>query len=187
MNMLKQRYFAILFLIVTLFFGFTSTKCSVLSEDPKNDWAGSDMLSYTNGEMIQNAADPFVFRDADGTYYLYHTGKGFPVYSSTDLVNWKSQGRSMPAEGYKWGKSKFWAPEVVKLKNKYYLHYSAAGSNGILHIGLAISDSPLGPFTDVNEKPFFETGNKGVLDSDLFFDESGKVYLYYSSAMSTNV
>jgi GH43 family beta-xylosidase len=144
-------------------------------------------VSVYKNEVIKNGADPYVFRDNDGKYYLYHTGKGFPVYTSTDLVNWEPKGKSMPVNGYKWAKSRFWAPEVVKIKDQYYLHYTGASADGILRIGLAKADSPLGPFTDVNEKPFFETGNKGVLDSDLFFDESGKVYLYYSSAMSTNI
>ena len=51
---------------------------------------------------------------------------------------------------------------------------------------MAVSDNPLGPFTDIGNKPFYETGEKGVLDSDIFFDEDGKVYMYYSNAMSTN-
>lgn len=187
--MLKYLSFSILFLIIAASFGRNSrlkpVDGSFNSGSLANECPG--IQNYKNGGMIENGADPFVFRDADGTYYLYHTGKGFPVYTSTDLVNWEAKGKSMPSGGYKWAKSKFWAPEVVKIKNKYYLHYSGASSDGILRIGLAIADSPLGPFTDVNDKPFFETGDKGVLDSDLFFDESGRVYLYYSSAMSTNI
>ena len=187
--MLKHLLVGTLFLIAATSFGRNSRLRPVNPSSALQPTAyeGSDMQTFKNGEMIKNAADPFVFKDNDGTYYLYHTGKGFPVYTSTDLVNWESKGKSMPNEGYKWAKGKFWAPEVVKIKNKYYIHYSGASSDGILCIGLAMSDSPLGPFVDINEKPFFETGKKGVLDSDLLFDESGRAFLYYSSAMSTNI
>lgn len=36
--------------------------------------------------------DPFVFRASDGRYYLYTTS-GFDAWSSTDLVNWRSEGK----------------------------------------------------------------------------------------------
>lgn len=136
---------------------------------------------------LNTAADPFVFKDDDGTYYCYVTGKGFNVFSSTDLVTWKYKGKAMPNANYKWSTDTFWAPEVVKLGDTYYLHYTGAKNDDIKKIGMAMSKSPLGPFVDVSDEPFYEySPTKGCIDSHIFFDDDGKVYMYYSVAMSTN-
>lgn len=139
-----------------------------------------------NGENINSMADPFVFKDDDGTYYLYVTGKGFPTFSSKNLVKWSYCGKAMPS--YSWGKSNFWAPEVFKFNGKYYIHYSSCEvADGPKRIGLAVADSPKGPFTDVAAAPFYKHSNKkGCIDSHFFFDEDGSIYMYYSVAASEN-
>ena len=50
--------------------------------------------TYTNPlPMPEHIADPFIFREGD-TYYLYGTaaGDGLLVWTSNDLVNWRSAG-----------------------------------------------------------------------------------------------
>lgn len=51
-------------------------------------------VSYTDGQSftnpVANGADPFVYKDVDGTYYMYTTnsgGNGYIAYTSRDLVN----------------------------------------------------------------------------------------------------
>lgn len=141
---------------------------------------------FQNSGLIKNAADPFVFKDDDGTYYLYHTGKNFKVYSSKNLIDWNPLGSSMPSRNYKWAVQNFWAPEVVKFKDAYYMHYTGEAADGVKRIGLAKSNSPSGPFVDVFDKGFYETPPKSIIDSHLFFDDDGKIYMYYSNAMSSN-
>ncbi len=168
----------------------------VIEEDPveeeievvnhDQDWKSSVFKTYKNEGLIMNAADPFVLKDEDGTYYLYHTGKGFKVYSSKDLVNWLFVGKSMPNTGYKWAVDNFWAPEVVKYNGRYYMHYTGQASDGVKRIGIARSDSPVGPFLDIFNTGFYGTPPKSVIDSHIFFDEDGKVYMYYSNAASSN-
>ena len=44
---------------------------------------------------VANGADPFVFKDTDGTYYMYMTSGGtygYRVYTSQNLVEWEAQG-----------------------------------------------------------------------------------------------
>ncbi len=148
---------------------------------------------YTNPVLVpsnyqlNSAADPFVFKDDDGTYYCYVTGQGFPVLYSKDLVNWKYGGRAMPKARCKWATQSFWAPEVVKIDDTYYLHYTAAREDDIKRIGMATSKSPMGPFDDLSDEPFFiQAEDKGCIDSHIFFDDDGKVYMYYSNALATN-
>lgn len=165
---------------------FLLTVCSAFSQNKQ----------YTNPVLkpgnfgirnINSLADPSVFKDDDGTYYMYVTGKGFPAFSSKDLVNWKFEGTVIGGSDYKWATNTFWAPEVMKYDGKYYLHYTGSKGDEPKRIGLAVSDYPLGPFEDINNEPFFqhETG-KGSIDSHIFVDDDKRVFMYYSNAMSTN-
>ena len=122
-------------------------------------------------------ADPFVLR-VDGKYYLYPTtdSRGYEVFVSDDLVHWERKARVFrdPRGGD-------WAPEVFHNKRadgKFYLYYTD-NMPGLKHgpfnkqIGVAVAESPLGPFAD-----------KGPLatqsiDADLFQDDDGSLYLYY--------
>ncbi len=135
--------------------------------------------------------DPYILHDdADGRYYLYGTGggakDGFSVYVSDDLVNWKTGGQVYFGNRKgSWGVHSFWAPEVYKRNDKYYLFYSAQwgynpkGEEENFKIGVAVSDSPVGPFKDLTDKPLFDPGYP-IIDANVLFDESGKTYLYYS-------
>lgn len=139
-----------------------------------------------NGTKISTMADPFVFKDTDGAYYMYITSPGYPCFTSRDLVNWEYKGKILSLKECKWAVQSFWAPEVIKINNKYYLHYTAARADNIKHIGLAVSDNPSGPFIDIDNKPFIDNGSKGTIDSHIFVDDDGRTYMYYTNAMSTN-
>ena len=80
----------------------------------------------------------------------------------------------------------FWAPEVYERNGKYSLFFSAnyrenptnEGEN--FKIGVAVSDSPAGPFTDLMNRPIFNP-DYPIIDANVYFDdESGRCYLYYS-------
>jgi beta-xylosidase len=81
----------------------------------------------------------------------------------------------------------YWAPEVYEVKGKYYMFYSAqwkenpTNETENFRIGVAVADSPKGPFIDLNNKPVFDPGYP-TLDANVFFDSNGKIYLYYSRA-----
>jgi beta-xylosidase len=156
-------------------------------------WADN---AYTNPVLhpdnypdVSSAADPFVFRDADGTYYCYVTGQGFPVFSSKDLVNWTYRGKAFPKARAKWATVNFWAPEMVKIGDTYYLNYTGAVTDDApKRIGLAKSKSPVGPFDDVSAQPFYKHSEaKGCIDSHIFIDGDGRTFLYYSLAVKQNV
>lgn len=135
--------------------------------------------------------DPFILYDENSsTYFMYGTGggakAGFPTYSSSDLVKWKDEGQVyFGAKPGTWGISSFWAPEVYAVNDKYYLFYSAQSKYNLnnelenFKIGVAVADSPKGPFKDISDKPLFDFGYP-VIDPNLFMDSDGRSYLYYS-------
>ena len=95
------------------------------------------------------AADPFMLRDTDGTYYVYCTneqGGGFDVRRSHDLQTWEELGTAIGPQTARWGESFFWAPECYRINGRYYLFYSANWKENPTHeeenfrIGVAVSD-----------------------------------------------
>lgn len=125
---------------------------------------------------------------AEGVYYIYGTGSrtGFPAYKSTDMVHWQSLGQVYKRDSSKsFGIDAFWAPEVYKVKGKYYMFFSAQWRNNPTNelenfrIGIAVSDKPEGPFVDFSDKPVFDPGYP-IIDANVFFDKDGRTYLYYS-------
>lgn len=122
-------------------------------------------------------ADPTIFSDK-GKYYLYGTGSenGFLVYESADLKNWtgpvgKRNGHAL-LKGDSFGTKGFWAPQIFKYNNKYYMAYTADE-----HIAIAESESPLGPFVQKTMRPISGLGRQ--IDPYIFKDTDGKLYLYH--------
>jgi beta-xylosidase len=152
--------------------------------------------TFSNPLKVQ-FGDPYVLYTG-GRYYMYGTGggaeKGFAAYSSTDLVNWKEEGQvyfhdnknGWSDPDASWGGA-YWAPEVYEVKGKFYLFYSAqwklnpANEVENFRIGVAVADTPTGPFIDLTDKPIFDPGYP-IIDANVFFDTDGRTYLYYSRA-----
>jgi beta-xylosidase len=148
----------------------------------------SNYATYTNPLKVF-VADPCVLK-VGSKYYLYGTSVaniGFKVWESNNLVNWEEKGFSFSKfeEGNEWGQGDFWAPEVIKYKNKYYMIYSARASDGHLKIALAESLSPIGPFLNT-KAPLFDDGFSNI-DGHIFVDSDGTPYLFYVRDCSENI
>lgn len=145
-------------------------------------------------------ADPeILYAEQTQTYYIYSTTDGHPgwggwyftVFSSKDLKNWKEEGvmLDVKSDQVPWAKGNAWAPCIEEKKvrggYRYYFYYSAHPNDGnSKQIGVAVSDSPTGPFKDfghpiVTESP---AGGGQQIDVDVFTDPvSGKSYLYWGN------
>ncbi len=145
-------------------------------------------------------ADPeILYSRQTGKYYIYSTSDGYAhwsgwyltVYSSTDLKSWTPEGvvLDLRSPQVTWANGNAWAPAIeeklIDGKYKYFLYYSGnAADNSGKQIGVAIGDSPTGPFKDlghplVSQSP---TGRGQQIDVDVFTDPaSGKSYLYWGN------
>lgn len=122
----------------------------------------------------------------DGKIYIYPTTDGgvgwnstyFKAFSSDDMENWKDEGIILDFKDVPWtGGSRAWAPAICEYKGKYYFYYSGNG-----HIGVAVSDSPNGPFIDKGEPLVRPDDYEGVsIDPDVFIDDDGQPYLYWGN------
>ncbi len=122
----------------------------------------------------------------DGKYYIYPTTDGvkwaptsFHAFSSTDLVNWKDEGIVLDLTDVPWTEGKnAWAPAIGEKNGKYYFYYTANQE----YIGVAVGDSPVGPFID-SGKPLLTYKQYGgrSIDPDFFMDDDGQAYLYWGN------
>ena len=121
--------------------------------------------TYTNPVVTPVAADPSVLRAADGTFYLYATqddwadGQGshyLPIFKSDDLVNWTFVADALSAPpSWKDDGGFTWAPDISFRDGTYYLYYAASlWGDPNPCIGLATSQNPAGPFTDLGRAVF---------------------------------
>jgi GH43 family beta-xylosidase len=150
-------------------------------------------------QILAGYGDPAVLRTDDG-YYLLATSNdapdAFPILHSTDLVHWDHRGFVFPESHEPEWTAKgrqvadFWAPEMARVGDEYWVAYTARQKSNALAIGLARGRTPTGPFTDngaplITGTPVNTTGvphgamSGGVIDSHIFIDADGTRYLFW--------
>ena len=142
-------------------------------------------MDIQNPVPITNIGDPYVL-NYKGVYYLYATSMpdGYYCWKSNNLSDWSAPWVCYKATERSFGNSCFWAPEVYEFGGKFYMYYTAQWKiyeEEQLRIGVAVSDTPEGPFQDVLDGVrMFDLGY-GVLDAHILKDGKSN-YLYYSRA-----
>ena len=90
--------------------------------------------------------DPSTVVVHDGRFYVYATGNGLPVAVSDDGWTWRRAGTLMQAvpggrpgpDVIARGGNNTWAPDVIRSGNKYFVYYSAPGTQPKAAIGLLV-------------------------------------------------
>ncbi|MFF7163383.1 family 43 glycosylhydrolase [Streptomyces sp. NPDC008086] len=155
------------------------------SDGKKRTWTVSALIMKSPVLPGLNA-DPNIVRFGD-TFYIYPTTDGFEgwsgtqfkAYSSTDLVHWKDHGVILDlGPDVSWADSRAWAPTIAEKDGKYYFYFCADAN-----IGVAVSDSPTGPFKDALGKPLLKAGQLSgqMIDPAVFTDDDGQSYLYWGN------
>jgi len=111
------------------------------------------------------------------------------VFSSDDMVNWTDHGSHMKATDFKWAKGDAWAAHTVEKNGKFYFYTTVrhATINGFA-VGVAVSDSPTGPFKDALGKALISndmTTDTHIdwddLDPAVHIDDDGQAYLFWGN------
>jgi beta-xylosidase len=160
------------------------------------------MRDYTGNPVIHETFTPdpaaIVFGDS---VYLY-TGKDeatpgvekyvmreWQCFSSADLVHWKKYNVPLRAADFKWVNDGAWASQVVYRNGKFYW-YVAVGHKTIpgRAIGVAVSDSPTGPFVDArgsalisNDMTPYYKSDKDDIDPTVLIDDDGQAYIFWGN------
>jgi len=114
------------------------------------------------------------------------------AFSSADLVNWKKHPAILDTAAVKWAKRAMWAPAIIKKGNQYFLFFGAndiqsdAETGGI---GVAVANTPGGPFKDYLGKPLVDKFHNGAqpIDQFVFKDADNKYYLIYGGWRHCNI
>jgi len=213
MKFTQKHLNPILFVLSLIFsLSCTAKNYPEKSSNPwKDDYRDISGMENYKSWGTYNVHDPSCLKIGD-TYYMYTTDaiyrerrkeatdKNIPVgfiqvRTSKDLVNWNFEGWAfpdIPAEAKQWvldqangkGASNIWAPYILQYKNKFRLYYcvSAFGLQ-TSYIGLAESESPLGPWTQKSCVVKTKRGDKmNAIDPSIVTDQStGKVWMHYGS------
>lgn len=105
----------------------------------------------------------------------------WPVFSTTDLKNWKDHGVILSLDDLSWATRYAWAPDCEHYNGKYYFYFPTDQD----YIGVAVGDHPTGPFQDPLNKPLITRETPGVkatrdlIDPCIFIDDDQTPYLYF--------
>lgn len=161
--------------------------------------------NYTTAE----AGNPFVdgwYADPDteiydGLYWVYPTSSYsyeeqtyLDAFSSPDLINWTKHPNILTTGNVSWATQAVWAPAPISRNGKYYIYFGANDiqeddTTTIGGIGVAVSDSPAGPYVDAIGSPLIGEYHNGAqpIDQDVFIDDDGQAYIYYGGHSHANV
>ena len=117
-------------------------------------------------------------RDDDGASY-FEMNK-WQVYSSVDMVNWTDHGTPLTFEDFTWTlPNSAWAAQCIERNGKFYWYVCCEYPGKWHTVGVAVSDSPTGPFRDAIGAPLFITGEMGEIDPSVFIDDDGQAYMVF--------
>lgn len=126
----------------------------------------------------------------NGTLYLYTSHdedastwfvmNDWKLYTTTDMVNWTDHGAVLSYKTFNWAKGDAWAMQCVERNGRFYAYVPVTMNKGGGAIGVAVADSPYGPFYDALGKPLVSSG-KGDIDPTVMIDDDGQAYLYWGN------
>lgn len=121
----------------------------------------------------------YTSHDEDVTVKNFFTMNDWRCYSSTDMVNWTDHGAVLSYKIFEWSRGDAWAGQCIFRNGKFYYYLPVNMKNGGNAIGVAVSDSPTGPFKDALGKPLLV--GYGYIDPTVYIDSDGQAYLYWGN------
>ncbi|WP_162417067.1 family 43 glycosylhydrolase [Cyclobacterium roseum] len=138
--------------------------------------------AIVNPVLAGDRPDPTVIRVGD-YYYASATSNEwaplFPIFRSSDLVEWELVNYVFPNGAPGWARNNFWAPELAydREQGRVYAYYTARDKmTNRLSVAVASSESPTGDFTDHGPLVAQEFGS---IDAFEVRDERGTLYLLW--------
>jgi beta-xylosidase len=185
------------YLLTALFLALTTSLLFAVGRDTTIHSKGNPIITHVY------TADPaaMVYK---GKVYLYtghdeapagHNGyvmHNWLCFSSEDMVTWTEHTPvPMNVKTFKWAKDDAWASQVIERDGKFYWyaaieHATIPGKS----IGVAVSDSPTGPFIDArgsalitNDMTKAKTHPWDDIDPTVMIDDDGQAYLFWGNGI----
>ena len=140
---------------------------NIFTADPSAHVFDDKIYVYPSHDLAHDGED-----DDEGGEYLM---EDYHVLSLDNLdADCVDNGEAIHMKDIPWVGKQMWAPDCVRKDGKYYLYFPAKDHNDIFHIGVAVSDSPVGPFK--GEDNYME-GSMSI-DPCVLMDDDGRYYMY---------
>lgn len=140
----------------------------IYTADPSAHYFNGKIYIYPShdidaGEAFDDLGSHFAMED-------YHV-------ISMDNIDSKAvdNGVALHVDDVPWAQQQMWAPDANEKDGKFYLFFPAKDYEGIFRIGVAVSDSPTGPF---KAEPEPIKGSYSI-DPAVFKDDDGAYYMYF--------
>ncbi len=135
----------------------------------------ADPAPMVDGDTLYCYAD--VDEPKANFFWMYQ----WRIYSTTDMVNWTDRGEVLGLNSFTWADDRAWATQCCKRNGKYYWYICAHSKlSGGMAIGVAVADSPTGPFRDAIGKPLYDDGKWDNIDPTVLVD-GDKAYLVWGN------
>ncbi|QUL54038.1 family 43 glycosylhydrolase [Paenibacillus tritici] len=149
-------------------------------------------VSFADNPVVQTiyTADPaplvyndtvYLYTGHDEDNSTYYTMNDWRVYSSKDMANWTDHGSPLSYKAFSWASGEAWASQVIERNGKFYFYVTVKSTSlGRPAIGVAVANSPTGPFVDAIGKPLVSS-SWGDIDPSVYIDSDGQAYLYWGN------
>lgn len=141
----------------------------IFTADPSARLFGDRLYVYTSHDE-DNA-------DAEQHFYMLN----WHVFSTNNMKDWIDHGAIFSLDDISWASKQAWAPDCVERDGMYYFYFPVEQTK----IGVAVSNSPTGPFTDPLDKPLIDNTNnvkivgREPIDPAILIDDDGQAYMYF--------
>lgn len=161
----------------TFLFLLAIVALTVTAQNPiVQTWFTTDPAPLSYGDKVY----VYVGHDEDKAdfFWMYD----WRIYSSSDMVNWTDHGTQLSLSSFSWADDRAWAAQAIERNGKFYWYICAHSRlAGGMAIGVAVSDSPTGPFHDAIGKPLFDNGSWDNIDPTVFIDDDGQAWIYWGN------
>lgn len=123
----------------------------------------------------------YVYTTHDEDDSTWFTMNNWKVFSTNDMVNWTDHGVILSYNDFDWAKRDAWAAQCIERNGKFFMYVPMISkTNNKGAIGVAVADSPFGPFHDPLGKPLAQS-EWGDIDPTVFIDDDGQAHMYWGN------